>query len=135
MTDVIADLARFQSDAEAAFAAATTPETVETARVEFLGRSGRLSGLQDAFKAAPPEQKRTIGPAFNAAKAAAETAWKTAQARTAISDDGAPLDISLPAERRTVGALHPLARLGRRVEDVFASLGFGVIGATGMSPK
>jgi phenylalanyl-tRNA synthetase alpha chain len=121
------DLAAFQRDGAAAFAGAADAAAVEAARIALLGRQGCIVALQEAFRAAPPEDKRTLGPLFNAAKQAAETAWKEAQARLADQGDGGPLDITQPATAHRPGSIHPLSRLGREVERVFTSMGFSVV--------
>lgn len=114
------------AEAEAAFAAATTPDAVEALRVRFLGRSGVEAELQALFAAAPGPEKRTLGPAFNAAKQAMRAAWEAAKARVAAVEADLPIDVTLPPRPHRVGSIHPLARLAREAEAVFASMGYEV---------
>jgi len=121
--------ARFEAaaaEAEAAFAAATTPDAVEAARVRYLGRSGVEKDLQDLFAAAPGPEKRTLGPAFNQAKTRMRTAWEAAKARVAAVESDEPIDVTLPPRPRRVGSIHHLSRMAREVEAVFASMGYEI---------
>jgi phenylalanyl-tRNA synthetase alpha chain len=125
--DLAAALAAATAACQADFANAGTTDAVETARIAWLGRTGRLKDLQDAFRAAPNEQKRTLGPAFNAAKGAMEDAWKAAAARLAAAAGEAPIDVTLPPRCRRTGSIHPLSHLADDVERVFESMGYTVI--------
>lgn len=121
--------ARFSAaadEAEAGFAAASSPDEVEALRVRFLGRSGVEKDLQDAFAAAPGPEKRTLGPAFNQAKTRMRTAWEAAKQRVAAVESDAPIDVTLPPRPRRTGSIHPLSRMSREVESVFASMGYEV---------
>ncbi len=121
------DLELARTEAEAGFAAATDAAGVEAVRIAFLGRQGRLKALQDAFRSAPPEDKRVLGPKLNASKSAIEAALQMAQARVAAVETDAPIDLSEPKPRQRPGSLHPLSVLAHEIEDVFRSMGFAVI--------
>jgi phenylalanyl-tRNA synthetase alpha chain len=124
--DLLAQFEAAATAAETAFAAATTPEAVEAERVRTLGRSGVEKELQEAFAAAPGPEKRILGPAFNQAKTRLRTAWEAARNRVASTEVDAPIDVTLPAKPRRPGSIHPLTRMAREVETVFASMGYAV---------
>jgi phenylalanyl-tRNA synthetase alpha chain len=124
--DATAQFSAAAAEAETVFAAATTPEMVEAARIRFLGRSGVEAELQAVFAAAPGPDKRILGPAFNAAKQAMRAAWETAKTRVAAVEVDVPIDVTLPPQPRRVGSIHPLSRMAREVEAVFASMGYEV---------
>lgn len=124
--DATARFAAAATEAEAVFAAATTVDEVETARIRFLGRSGLEAELQAVFAAAPGPDKRILGPAFNAAKQAMRSAWETAKARVAAVESDEPIDVTLPPRPRRPGSIHPLSRMAREVEAVFSSMGYEV---------
>lgn len=124
--DATARFSAAAAEAEAAFAAASTPDAVEAARIRFLGRSGVEAELQAVFAAAPGPEKRTLGPAFNAAKTAMRAAWEAAKARVAAVEVDVPIDVTLPPQPRRPGSIHPLSRMAREVESVFASMGYEV---------
>ena len=124
--DPAARFAAAATEAEAVFAAATTVDEVEAARIRFLGRSGLEAELQAVFAAAPGPDKRTLGPAFNAAKQAMRSAWEMAKARVATIESDEPIDVTLPPRPRRPGSIHPLSRMAREVEAVFSSMGYEV---------
>ncbi|MEK7413559.1 MAG: phenylalanine--tRNA ligase subunit alpha [Planctomycetota bacterium] len=124
--DLTTRFASAATEAETAFAAANTPDDVESIRVRFLGRSGVEKELQDLFAAAPGPEKRTLGPAFNTAKQAMRAAWENAKNRVAASEADVPIDITLPPRARRVGSIHPLSRMAREAEAVFTSMGYEV---------
>ncbi|GDY12724.1 phenylalanine--tRNA ligase alpha subunit [Planctomycetota bacterium] len=118
------DLESLRSEAAAAFAAAADGVAVEAARVAVLGRQGRLKDIQDAFRAAAPEDKRRLGPVLNAVKSAIESAWHQAAARVAATSSDPPIDLTLPTTRHRPGSIHPLSQVGAEIEQVFHGLGF-----------
>ncbi len=121
------DLESCQHEAAAAFAAAATPHALEEVRVAVLGRSGRLKDLQKAFGAASAEEKRQLGPLFNAFKVSLETAFGQAQARLAQAKADQDIDLSLPTQPPRIGSIHPLSQLGREIEQVFTSMGYEIV--------
>jgi phenylalanyl-tRNA synthetase alpha chain len=124
--DALARFAEIQAAGCARFAAATTPDEVEAARIAILGRSGAEKEMQDLFAASASADKRTLGPAFNAAKQALREAWEQAKTRVASAETDAPIDLTLPPQPRRLGSIHPLSRIAAEVEAVFASMGYEV---------
>ena len=121
------DLTSARSLAEAEFAAALTAQAVEDVRVAILGRNGRLKELQKHFAAAPSEDKRVLGPLFNAFKEAVEAAFTQAQSRVAGAASEAAIDLSLPSVPRHTGSIHPLSQLAQEIELVFTGMGYEVV--------
>jgi phenylalanyl-tRNA synthetase alpha chain len=121
------DLAALRSDATAQFAAATTADAVEAVRVAVMGRSGRFKELQKAFGAATPDDKRQLGPVFNAVNKAITEAFEEAKARVSAQEIDTPIDLTLPERSRYVGSLHPLSQVAAEVEQVFTGMGYDII--------
>ncbi|MBK8340381.1 MAG: phenylalanine--tRNA ligase subunit alpha [Flavobacteriales bacterium] len=115
-------------EAELATAVATTGEEVERFRVAYLGRSGSLTALFEAFKQVSSEEKKALGQRINQLKQAAQARLEELQAATAgqkaattTSSDGTrPAALDLP------GSLHPITLVRRRIVDIFARIGFTV---------
>ena len=101
---LIDELATVRSDGEAAFAAAVDAESLEAARVAFLGaRNGRMVPLKEAFSALPGDQKRAVGKLLNEVDGALKTAFIAAKERLEAATADAPIDLTLPERsRRTV---------------------------------
>lgn len=125
------DLARLVRDAEEAFLQSADPAALENAKARFLGKSGLLTEQLKALGQADPETRKTLGASINAAKAEIESLLQ--QRRQAMADadllrrlQAEAIDVSLPGRGRGVGAIHPVIRTWRRVEEIFRSIGFDV---------
>src|SRR3972149_4851847 len=126
--DPIAALTEYEQAALAAIAAATGPDSLESARVEFLGRKkGRLRDLQALLGKVAPDERPAVGKRFNDVKAKVEGALEARQkeldrpkaALTAI-------DITLPGTPLNVGRLHPLTQTMDEFKDIMGRFGFSV---------
>ncbi|MBU3725247.1 MAG: phenylalanine--tRNA ligase subunit alpha [Burkholderiaceae bacterium] len=125
------ELARLVQEAEQAFSGAADSASLENAKARFLGKGGALTEQLKALGQADPETKKTLGAAINAAKNQIEALL--AQRRQAIADaelnerlSSEAIDVSLDGRGRGVGAIHPVIRTWRRVEEIFHSIGFDV---------
>jgi len=125
-------LLELESRSLARIAAATSAEELEAVRVEALGRKGALAAAgKDMGKLAPEDRKRA-GMLLNGVKQKLETAVdarKREFAETALLQrlDAEWLDLTLPPPPPRRGHLHPITRIQRELEDLFASLGFAVL--------
>ncbi len=110
---------------------ATTLDELEAAQVEVIGRKSRFSTIQRSLGSLAPEDRKRVGHAANAARAALQGALA---ARREILEhlaedallDADRLDMTLPGRRPRIGSLHPLTIVEREAVDVFTSLGFRV---------
>ncbi|MCC8191357.1 MAG: hypothetical protein LIP77_12115, partial [Planctomycetes bacterium] len=111
-----------------ALAAAASPEDLETVRVEFLGRSGRLKDLMSRIKEVPAADKKAVGQRLNAVKAELEGVLEARKgALTAAVPAAGPLpDPSLPGRGQPLGTLHPLTQAMERFTGIFERLGFTI---------
>jgi phenylalanyl-tRNA synthetase alpha chain len=113
---------------EAALLNASDPDALEAARVQYLGdRRGEILVLQKALGTLPAEQRREAGRAFNEAKTrltrALELRRTTLSHRTA---KGPPIDLTMPARHRWIGAKHPVTLVIDEIVGIFRELGFTV---------
>jgi phenylalanyl-tRNA synthetase alpha chain len=112
----------------AALSAASDPDTLEAARVQFLGdRRGEILALQKALGTLPPEQRRDAGRAFNDAKNKLNAALD--ERRTTLSHSvakGPRIDLTRPARHRWIGGKHPVTIVIDEIVGIFRELGFTV---------
>ena len=100
-------------------------------QVEYLGKKGKVTRLRAAMGQVPPEERKALGQAFNAAKDAIEAALT--ERGEAIAQEAAARelsrieDLTVVSEARPVGSLHPITHTRRLLERVFASLGYQVV--------
>lgn len=125
------DLQGLVREAEQAFAQAADPAALENAKARFLGKSGAITERLKSLGAADPQTKKTLGAEINAAKSQIESLLAARRAQIADAELAARLsaeaiDVSLDGRGRGAGAIHPVIRSWRRVEDIFHSIGFDV---------
>jgi phenylalanyl-tRNA synthetase alpha chain len=111
---------------------ATSEEELEAVRVDSLGRKGPLAQLGKEMGKLAPEDRARIGKLLNSARQNLEQALearKQAFAEAALRTrlDAEWLDLTLPAPGPRRGHLHPITRIQRELEELFASLGFAVL--------
>ncbi len=125
-------LADIESRALAAIDAAPDAAVLEQVRVEFLGRKGALTLAAKDLPSLPPEDRARVGRLLNTVRQTLEqrfqqkSAWFEDLALRARLD-AEWLDLTLPAPGVRPGALHPLTRIQKELEDLFTSLGFAIV--------
>jgi len=125
------DLDGIVSRALAAFRAAGDAASLENAKAKFLGKQGEITALQGTLKSASPEERKTLGARFNAAKQSIEAALEARRGELADEKLNArlaeeALDVTLPARGRGRGGVHPVIRTWQRIEAIWRTLGFDV---------
>ncbi len=118
-------------EAQRDFARATAPAELENAKARFLGKAGRITEQLKALGGLGVEEKKARGALINAAKQRIEAALAArrealAQAELETQLAAEALDVTLPGRVRDAGSLHPITRARRRIEAIFASMGFDV---------
>jgi phenylalanyl-tRNA synthetase alpha chain len=116
----------------AAFAAATSVEELESARVDALGRKGTLAQISKEFGKLTPEERTRLGKLLNSVKQELESEVQTKQKKfeeAALAERLANewIDVTLPAPGIRPGSLHPITQIQTEIEDLFTSLGFAVL--------
>jgi phenylalanyl-tRNA synthetase alpha chain len=109
-------------------AAAPDAETLETARVQFLGdRRGELLTLQKALGTLPVESRRDAGRAFNDVKTRLTAALDARRAAMSRAESkGSRVDLTMPARHRWIGGKHPVTLVIDEIVEIFRELGFTV---------
>ncbi len=117
--------------AEEESASCTSLVTLDKVRVHYLGKSGVLTDQLKQLGQLPAEQRREAGQVINAAKQRVEGAinsrkqqLESAALQSQLRADA--FDITLPGRGQTAGGLHPISRTLKRIEELFAGLGFEV---------
>ena len=125
-------LSELSSQARTRILAAASPEELEAARVEILGRKGALAQASKEMGKLAPEERARIGKLLNSAKQTLEAALEARQKefseaalRTRL--DAEWMDLTLPAPGPRPGSLHPVTQIREEIEDLFTSLGFTVL--------
>lgn len=112
--------------------AAAQVEDLETVRIHWLGKKGRLTEALKGIGKLAPEERRVTGRRLNdlarwltAELEAREGRLKDIAERRRL--DAERIDMTLPGRPPAVGRLHPVTRVERLVESVFISMGFRLV--------
>lgn len=104
---------------------------LETVRVEYLGKKGKITAYLKQLGNVSVEQRPVIGKSVNLAKQEVsalidEQAKVLAEAEMNAALEAEKVDVSLPGRGEQSGGLHPITRTLRRIESYFQRIGFDV---------
>ncbi len=120
-----------RADGLARVAAAGTLDELRALEAELLGRKGRLGSLKTRLGALPPEERRRVGQALNAATDAIGSTLAARRGELAVAErrrrlEAERLDLTERLGRPQRGHHHLVTQAWQRLEDVFVGLGFTV---------
>lgn len=119
------------ADAVAAFAAAPDLAALKQARTVHLGDKSPLALANRAIGGLDPADKAVAGKTVGQARQELGRAFAQRTAVLEAERDARVLveetvDVTLPVQRRPVGARHPLETLSQRIADVFVAMGWEI---------
>ncbi len=125
------DLDAILSEAEAQISAAQDANILDTVRVEFMGKKGRMTELLKGLGKLSNEERPAAGQKINLVKQQIQRAIQSRGEFLRLQELNAKLasetiDVSLPGRSTELGGLHPVTRTINRIEGFFADLGFSV---------
>lgn len=127
----MADLQNLPSEAQRAFEAASDSPSLEDAKARFLGKAGLLTEHLKLLAKMAPDDRKSAGVEINRVKSEIEAALQQrrdslahAQLQSRLAQEA--IDVTLPGRGEGIGAIHPVIRTWRRVEEIFQSIGFEV---------
>jgi phenylalanyl-tRNA synthetase alpha chain len=125
MLDQIAALRR---QAEEDLAAAPDRAALETFRVTYLARKGKVAELFDALRNVPPDQRPAVGKELNILRSEIQSRFDQRLAGTEQHQrlHAPALDLTLPGRVQPMGSKHPLTQVLDEIKAVFVSMGFGI---------
>jgi len=99
----------------------------------FFGKKGRLTEYLKGVSSLPPEERRTLGAAVNAAKHRLESAFDARLSEIRERDRAARegrdrVDVTLPGRAAPIGHRHPVSSTMAEIVAVFQRLGFSIRG-------
>jgi len=123
--ELLAALAALKAEAEAGIRTATERDVLVRLRTDFLGRkAGRVTTILRDLPSLDIEARKVVGQAANETKAAVEALLEGADAALAARERSAGVDLTMPARRSFLGAVHPVTRVVDEICDIFRELGF-----------
>jgi len=114
--------------AVSALNSADSSEHLESWRVDFLGRKGRLTALLRGLGSLEIEERKIVGAAANLLRADLESLYeeRERQAKSSNAVIGS-LDVTLPGRKPAVGGLHPSTQMIREITQAFNEMGFQTV--------
>jgi phenylalanyl-tRNA synthetase alpha chain len=113
----------------AQLARAATEADLKALHDELLSRkSGAVTGLMKMLGTLPQDARRDFGQRVNTLKTEIETALE--EKRSALESTRQPagaVDVTLPGRTLPMGRVHPLMRVRREVEEIFAHMGYEIL--------
>tara|TARA_A100001391_G_scaffold6748_1_gene4331 strand:+ start:94 stop:1116 length:1023 start_codon:yes stop_codon:yes gene_type:complete len=112
-------------------AGAADARALDEVRVRYLGKKGDLSALLKSLGGLSAEERPKAGALINEGKQRVQAALderREALEQAALDQQlsAESLDVTLPGRGELPGALHPVTRMRRRMEDFFLRLGFDI---------
>lgn len=126
------DIILLQQQAADALSKAEDIATLESIRVEYLGRKGLLTEILKKLSGLSAEEKPKVGQLVNQVKRdisalieAKMLSLKEIGLQKKLAAER--VDVTLPGRNHKMGSLHPLTQTKQRVNDYFSRLGFDII--------
>ena len=102
---------------------------LETLRIEYLGRKGKVAGLFKQIGQVAPEEKGAIGQALNELKQELTNILDEREAAlisVSSSDKKSAIDLTLPGIESPTGSYHIITQSLNDMIEIFGRLGFSV---------
>jgi phenylalanyl-tRNA synthetase alpha chain len=123
------DLKALQEEMDSRLSEIKDPSVLESFRIEYLGRKGKLADLFKEMASLSTDEKPRFGQALNQLKASIESQVREKQNALggSKSESDPVFDPTLPGAVRKIGRLHPITQTIREISDIFNRLGFETV--------
>ncbi|MCL1849520.1 MAG: phenylalanine--tRNA ligase subunit alpha [Clostridiales bacterium] len=110
---------------------ASDTDAVESLRVEYLGKKGKVTALMADLRLVPPEEKKEAGTVVNNLKNTIQDRLKEKAEELSASGYDRLVEESMPYEPSMLisgelGSFHPVTLVQRMCEEIFRSMGFTI---------
>lgn len=105
---------------------ANNAEELETLRIKYLSKKGRVSELFNDFRLVANEEKRDVGQLLNELKNAAQDRISILKESFSGANTSDRMDMTRTAEPIKLGTRHPLSLSKNEIIDIFSRIGFGI---------
>jgi phenylalanyl-tRNA synthetase alpha chain len=128
LQDFLSALDTLVSEATSAFESASDADSMEAARVRFLGqKSGELKEIQKQMASIGPDERKTAGMRLNDSKGAIQQAFDQCKGRLTGGSSAAidpTFDPTIPGNRPTIGHIHPITQTIQHLMEIMGRMGF-----------
>ena len=110
---------------------ADTKDTLEAARVKYLGKKGELTAILRGMGQLSAEERPIVGQVANEVRAKIEAAIEGAAERAEAHElehklQKETIDVTMPGKKISFGKKHPLTTVLDEVTDIFTGMGYSV---------
>ncbi len=132
MDKTIKNLESIWSKAEGTILKASSKPELEQVKIELLGRKSQLNEVLKGLKDLDPSIRGLAGKQANQLKLKISKLIDKQQAQIELKSDKEMIskewiDVTVPGERPSKGALHPITQLLWKTTDIFEKMGFEVV--------
>jgi len=100
---------------------------IESFRLEYLVKKGKLQQLFDRMKDVSKDIKPTVGKELNILRSFVESEFNRLKAEISVEKNLAPdIDLTLPGRINSTGSFHPVLQTISEMNEIFKSLGFDI---------
>ncbi len=125
------ELTSILKDAEKEIDSASSMQDLLLLKSKYTGKKSQLSALMKRLGELPKEERPKFGKSVNEVKKSIiellknkESVIKEEEYKKTLLNE--KLDLTMPGRRLPKGALHPITKIWREIEDSFISMGFDV---------
>ncbi len=110
---------------------ATDLNSLEEARIKFLGKKGEITAVMKEMRNLTPDERPIIGALANEVRDSIETEIETKKAELTKKQEDERLkaeviDVTMPGKRREKGSAHPLTKVMDSLKETFIGMGFEI---------
>ncbi len=121
-------LEEIETAAKKELSALSSAQGLETFRVSYLGKKGKVTALLQKLKELPLEERKNFGIQINRLKDFLEDAvQKKSEALLETEAEAEPYDETLPGIEPRVGKRHPISQTIGEIARIFERLGFQMV--------
>ena len=100
------------------------PDEIESLRIQYLGRKGRLTGILRQMGSLGPDERPRMGALSNQLKVFMEQALDDKALSFAADKPAQGIDVTLPGRVLKRGSIHVINQVMGEIEEIFQKLGF-----------
>ena len=109
----------------------TDKKLLEEIKNKYIGKSGKITLLQQLIKEIPKDEKRDFGIKLNELKTKFNEAYSKIMNDIELKEinnklESERIDVTLPSKKVKRGSKHPMTRITEEFEDLFVSMGYTV---------
>lgn len=121
-------LEKLQTEATKSINGLASEEEIESWRIDYLGRKGKISNFFQTFNKLNAEEKNELGSLANKLKNTLEQLFeeKSKSIKTNNSKVSDFFDYSLPSVPFSTGSIHPTNQMMEEICSAFSKLGFNI---------